>query len=135
MLRHSILFKSKNCYLDPTSSRGPRRTRMVLALWMLTASLATHGAESWHQSAIQQVYPLSDGSFVLILLTDAATCSSASSPDYYVVAPGQNGVTADGIKLLFAASLAAAAQGNPVTIAFDNATTNCYVNRLVVSYS
>ena len=87
-----------------------------------------------HVSTIQQVYPQADGSFVLAFYTDNANCTNASSPKYYYVTAGQNGVNADGVKLMFASALAAAAQQRTVTIVFSDTTVNCYINRLIVAY-
>jgi hypothetical protein len=65
-------------------------------------------------------------------LTDHASCTSAASPDYYYITVGQNGVTADGLRAMHATALTAFAMERQVSIAFDNATANCYINRLIV---
>lgn len=102
----------------------------LVGLW--APSAPSEAAATWLVSTIKWVYPQADGSFVLTFAADPPTCTSASSPKYLLVMAGQNGVTADGVKSMLATSLAAFAMGAQVQINFDDATSNCYVNRLVV---
>jgi len=84
-------------------------------------------------SAIQSVYPQDDGSFVIKLYTDSAACTSTNRPyKYYFVKAGQFGMTAEGVKMNYAAALFALGTGKQVIVAFDESTTCCYVNRLDV---
>jgi hypothetical protein len=102
----------------------------VLALWFITGTALA--ANAYHGAQLKSVYPLSDGSFVLVFMTDTAACSSTNSPKYFYVTAGQNGVTADGVKNMLAAALTAFALEKLVYIAFDDATPSCYINRLSV---
>ena len=118
-------------------SKRPRAAKLALiciSSFLLLAPTA-HAAEAWHSSTIRSVYPLSDGNFVLIFDAQSAQCTNATSPKYHYVAVGQNGVTTDGIKALLATALAAAAQRLTVTIAFEGASSACYINRLSVLYN
>jgi hypothetical protein len=110
-----------------------RRTIVTLFLGVLVSAPAS-AAEQWVASTIKYVYPLSEGSVVLAFHVDSAACPATGSPKYYYLQVGQNGVTADGITRIFAAAVAAAAAGNIVHVAYDNATSNCYINRLAVIY-
>lgn len=95
-----------------------------------SVALAT---EHYHTSTLKFVYPLASGDFVIGFDIDSGFCSSASSPKYHYLTVGQNGVTSEGSKKLFAAVLTAVATRQSVTIAFDDATAYCYVNRLTVT--
>jgi hypothetical protein len=68
--------------------------------------------------------------FVLIFDTSAPDCASPNH--YHYVVPTQNGVTDEGAKRIYAAALSALAMDKTVQVNFDNATSACYVNRLVV---
>lgn len=68
----------------------------------------------------------------LAFTSDHARCSKANSPKFYYIASGQKNVTADGLRAMQAAALTAYAMGRQVSIAFDDATSCCYVNRLKV---
>ncbi len=103
----------------------------MAALLMLAASL-TFATERYHVSTLKFVYPLSNGDFVLGFDSDPSTCSSASSPKYIYVSVGQNGVTSTGSAKLFAAAMTALVTRQSVAAAFDDATSNCYVNRFSV---
>jgi hypothetical protein len=119
-------------YARPSTLR-----RIIIAASILVAcavSAEIHAAERWHGSTITNVYPLSNGGFILNFSVDNAYCSNSNSPRYYYVSVGENGMTAEGLKLLFAASLAAAAGKNTVSFVFDDATSYCYINRLSVVY-
>ncbi len=104
--------------------------RFSLVIIVLLYSLEGLAAPTWHTSTIRSVYPLSDGSVVLTFDSDSPNCSNASDPDYYYIRVGQNGMTSDGLKLLYAAALTAFTTGSRVSINYDDATTGCYINRL-----
>jgi hypothetical protein len=90
---------------------------------------AIANAEAWHTSTIKQVYPLGDGSFVLIMTVDAAACSGTPGSKYHYVRPGVNGVTSDGVRAMLATALTAFALGKTVSMAFDETSSSCDVNR------
>lgn len=66
---------------------------------------------------------------------DTAECSGLGSPKYMYVTVGQNGITAEGSKKIYAAAMLALANRMTVYIAFDDATQYCYVNRLTAAAS
>jgi hypothetical protein len=105
--------------------------RMVFLTLLALTCFNSYAAISSVQSTVKSVYPLSDGSFVIILTNDTSTCAAAA-PKYFFVTPGQNGVTLDGAKAMLATALTAFATGSSLALVFDDATTSCYVNRISV---
>src|SRR5262245_32596258 len=97
----------------------------------LLFSTASQAVERQHQSTLKFVYPLANGDFVLGFDVDAPQCS-APSPKYMYAAVGQNGMTAEGAKKLYAAALTGFAAGRLVSIAYDDSSAYCYINRLSV---
>ena len=107
--------------------------RIALGLVMLSlGSLAANAAEVWHTAYLKNVYPQANGSVILVFTTDQASCTNTNSPKYYSITVGQNSVTVDGLRAMHATALTAFAMERQVSIAFDNATANCYINRLIV---
>jgi len=112
-----------------------------MRLWLsfvfafLVGSYQAIAADVWHSAKIKQVYPLSQGDFILTFEQDSPACLNGNTPKYYYVAVGQNGVTADALKNLLSVSLAAAAQRKTVVINFNDQSTACYINRLSVDFS
>lgn len=93
-------------------------------------------AESrWHSSKVKILYPASDGSFVIRFEHDSTYCTSSSSPHYYYVREGENGVSTEGVKNMLAVAMSAAALRKVVTINYQDNDSNCYINRLFVNYS
>jgi hypothetical protein len=103
--------------------------RMVFLTLLTIACSNSYVAAALVQSTVKSVYPLSDGSFVIILTNDTSTCPGAS-PKYFFVTPGQNSMTLDGAKAMLATALTAFAPGSSLALSFDDATTYCYVNRI-----
>lgn len=99
---------------------------------LMAISSGAIAAESWHISTIQKIYPLADGSFVLVFDTNASDCANTNTGKFHYVAPTQNGMTDAGAEKIYAAALLAMAMEKTVQVAFDNATSSCYVNRLVL---
>jgi hypothetical protein len=104
-------------------------TRMLCLILMSCAANAT---EAWHASTIKWLYPQADGSFVLVFDTNAPACTAVGADKYHYVLPSQNGMTVEGAKKLYAAAMMAMAMDKTVQVAFDDSTSNCYVNRLLV---
>ncbi len=105
---------------------------LAIGIFLAALSSAALATETWHTSTIKYVYPLADGTYVLIFDTNAPTCTSTTTDKYHYVIPSQNGMTDEGAKKIYAAALLALATDKAVQIAFDDATTNCYINRLSV---
>lgn len=100
-------------------------------LFAASAFAATH----WHASTIKSVYPHGNGTIVLVLNTDAASCTTTTpgvEKQHHLVV-GQNGVTAEGLKHLYAAALLAKATGASVTLVYSDEPDYCYVSRIRVN--
>jgi hypothetical protein len=113
-----------------------RRIALRVAVTLMTffALQDAHAAEHWISSTIKAVYTQSTGSFILVFNTQYGAPPCNSQPQYFYVTVGENGVTAEGVKSLLATSLAAASQHQTVEVAFDDTTSQCYVNRVWVYF-
>lgn len=107
---------------------------LIPALIATLLSSSAIADPTWHTSTIRQVYPLANGDVVLTFMEDSAACASASTPDYFYIRVGLNGVTAEGLKNMLAAALTAASTGKSVSINFDDSNPGCFVNRLSVRF-
>lgn len=103
---------------------------LCAVLWVGQAS----AANVWHQSVITLIYPQPDGGVVLTFMSDSPTCTNASNPKYYYIKVGENGVTTDGMKNMYALALTAATNGQTVNVVFDDSTSGCFINRMHVSF-
>lgn len=108
----------------------------VTAFCFLGIQSVVHAADVYASSRIKEVYPLSNGTFVLTFKDRNPACNNNGAGDpYFYVAVGLNGVTADGAKMILATALTAAAQGRVVHYVWDSANTStCPINRLSVSF-
>lgn len=104
---------------------------VVVGLLLLAASRLC-AAETWHTAQIRWIYPQADGNFVVTFQSDSAACTSANNPKYYFVGNGYNGVNAEGVTKIYAAAMLALALGKSLTIAFDEGTSSCSVNRALM---
>lgn len=103
----------------------------TLALLLLCG--VAHAAEVWHTSTLKRIYPLANGSIVLQFDSESASCTATTNPKYYNIVVGQNGVTTDGLRNMLAVALTAFSTGRSISIAFDDASPSCYVNRLQIN--
>lgn len=106
-------------------------TASVAAALLLMAT-ATFATERSYTSTLKYVYPVSSGDFIIVFDTDPTTCTATGPNKYLYVSVGQNGITATGSAKIYSAALAALYARGIVTVAFDDATTNCFVNRMTV---
>lgn len=75
---------------------------------------------------------MADGTVALGFTASAPVCNSAGPVRYMYLATGQNGMSADGFKNLYAAALTAFAAEKTVDIIYDDSSSYCYVNRLLI---
>lgn len=68
----------------------------------------------------------------MVFDTNAPDCTNTNTGKYHYVKPTQNDMTDAGAEKIYAAALLAMAMEKTVRVAFDNATSSCYVNRLVL---
>jgi hypothetical protein len=111
------------------------RTLVACVVLMISAVVSSNAiaVERYHQSTVKWVYPLNGGDFVLGFDADSASCTASGAPKYMYVQVGQNGVNAEGSKKMYAAALLAFAMAKQMSIAFDDATPQCYINRVTVT--
>ena len=114
---------------DIGMARLVRFSRVALIMILMGSAPDAFATTRWFQSTLAFVYPLGDGSFVLGFTQASPQCQSPNSPQYFYVAAGQNGVTADGAKAMLATALTAFALERSLSIVFDDATPSCYINR------
>ena len=107
--------------------------RVVAAALFAVSAAQVNAAEGWYQDYIKTIYPLSTGDFVVTFVNSPASCLNTSNPKYFHVEAGKNGVTTDGVKAMLATSLTAYAAGKRLTVVFDDTSTSCSVNRMVIS--
>ncbi|WP_444998421.1 hypothetical protein [Aliikangiella sp. IMCC44359] len=107
--------------------------KLLFTLFLL-ASYSVSSAEIWHASKIKTIYPLGNGDFVLQFYEDSPACTSNTSPDYYYVSVGINGVTAEASKKFYSLAMSTAVAKTPITINFDDSTSSCNISRLLASY-
>ena len=103
---------------------------VVAAALGVLGSAPALAAEQWATGNVGYVYPQGSGNFVVTITNAPATCTNPANPKYFHIYNGQNGVNADGVKAMLAVVLTAHASGKQIQIAFDDSTSNCYVNRL-----
>lgn len=115
-----------------------RLVTTFLSKSLATASLSilstpALAVEQYHQSTVYALSPLANGDFIVQFNVQSPQCSSPAAPyKYMYVVVGQNGMTIEGAKKMYAAVLSAWALGKLVTLAFDDGTTYCYINRMGV---
>lgn len=91
-----------------------------------------YAAEQTKISHVTAVYPQANGSFVISLADEPLACTSAYVPKRMHVKVGENSVTADAAKQMYAAALVALATDLFVFVVYDDATSSCFINRLQV---
>jgi hypothetical protein len=124
---------SKGCNAMNMPSKGLRPSALVSGLcgWVLIASAGSAiASEQWVTDNVKYVYPQPDGSFVISFVNPQPICTSTATPQYFTVQAGANGMTADGVKVMFATALTALATDKQIQLAFEASTASCYVNRL-----
>ena len=105
--------------------------KILLACLGLGVS-ALANAETWHTSTIKMVYPLADGSFVLVMTEDASACAGSPGNKYHYVRPGVFGVTSEGVRGMLASALTAFALEKSISILFDESNSSCDINRFTI---
>lgn len=112
-----------------------KKTLFTIIVGLFFTSVV-NGETRWHDNTtISKVYPQAHGGFILTFSTNNPYCTDANSPEqYFRVEVGQNGVTQEGLMLIYSAALTAAATNKQVIAIFDDRTSQCYINRLVVDF-
>jgi hypothetical protein len=109
-------------------------TRLLAASILTVSGTYAHAAESWLVSKVKVVYPQANGSVILSFVDNAPNCSNPTTPTKYMyIQVGQNGVTAEGLKNMLSTALVAYATGGVLSVAFDDGTSACNINRLAMA--
>lgn len=107
--------------------------KVVSALLATLSLLPAASQAATFSGQLSFLYPMANGTVALAFTGSAPGCSTASGSIFYAyLAPGQNGVTADGFKNLYSAILMAFAAERTLDVTYDNSTLYCYVNNLIV---
>ncbi|MCP4486711.1 MAG: response regulator receiver protein [Gammaproteobacteria bacterium] len=94
-----------------------------------------HATDQWHVGGkVDLVFATSNGDLIIVFDKDSVHCTSGENPDYYRVAVGQNGVTAEGANKIYSAALTAGAANKTLDINFDDSSSECYVNRARINF-
>lgn len=107
----------------------------IFGLSLLAALAATFPSQATEQtkiSTVAQVYPQANGSFAVSLVDAPTACTSTFTPKRLYVKVGENSVTAEALRAMYAAALVALTAQLTVYVAYDDATSSCYVNRVLV---
>lgn len=106
--------------------------RYLCFLFLLLMSQFALSVEQYHTAQVARVYPLASGDFVLTFKAQSSFCKNLDK--YYYVSVGKNGVTQEGSEKMMSVALAAASMGKPLTVLFDDASSECSINRLLVDF-
>lgn len=87
-------------------------------------------AGTWYKSPIDLVYPLANGDFMIRFVESNPICTNPNG--FHRIYVGSYGVTLEGSNKIFAAALAASAQGVEVEASVDIEGDQCYINRLKI---
>ena len=106
--------------------------KLVSIIAALTVSIGlvsqASATEAWTTSTITGVFPVGSGYFVLYFESGTSCGGGAAT-----VTVGQNGMTTEGAHMLLSVALTAFTTSKPVQVAYDNATSQCYVNRILMT--
>jgi len=104
--------------------------RVTAGALLMTTALSAHSADVSVISSLLSVYPGANGTYTLTFSDDAPSCSSPNTPKRFAVKIGENGMTSEGAKQIYAAALAALLADKNVHFTFSDLTTDCFINRL-----
>jgi len=106
---------------------------IALAVVLCLSGGSSSAAEIILTANVLRVHPLADGSIVLMMTADSSSCTNTSTPyKHYHVKVGQNNVTTDGLRAIQATAMTAFSTGYRLAVYFDDGTTFCYVNRVLL---
>lgn len=91
--------------LDQMIAKRPSLCFLVVAATATLLSVPAYPAEQWQISQVTAVYPMANGSFAISLRDQPAACSSTMTPKRFYVSVGENSVSADGAKEMYAGGI------------------------------
>lgn len=81
---------------------------------------------------ISSLQVVETGGFLISFSTPLATPCASSGPSTLYVYPGQNAMTADGVKAHYATALAAFLSGKQISVMYESASAYCWGRYLAV---
>lgn len=102
--------------------------KLFLSTLLLISTQSFAATEQWFMGTISALYPLSDGSFIVLFNEDSTECSDAGK--YHWVVVGQNNVTTEGAERMLSTVMAAGMANKQININFDKDSSKCYINRM-----
>ncbi|TQV86651.1 response regulator receiver protein [Aliikangiella coralliicola] len=106
--------------------------KLFLVASICLMSKTAFAAGVWHTSKIKMIYPLADGSVILTFKSDSASCTNAGIPKHYQLKVNSNGVTETALNNIYSIAMLAFSTGKNLTIYFDDSTSSCYINRMLI---
>lgn len=76
---------------------------------------------------------MATGVYALLFADQPPGCTSTQTPKRFYVKVGEIGMTTEGARQIYAATLTALATDMPLFVVFDNATSDCYISRVQIS--
>jgi hypothetical protein len=107
-------------------SRGIRTAAFLVFL----AHVPAAGAIDNHTSTLTRIIPAQDGQVEVLTNTNASSCNKGDNN--FNLKIGENSVTPEAARNIYAAFLFAMALGKTVTIYFNENSAQCYVQRVHV---
>lgn len=105
---------------------------ILASIGLLAGLPQPSSAEQAHTGTLKWIYPQADGSYVLTFDTNPSACPNANATKYLYVQVGQNGMTAESAKYIYAAALSAMSLGKQLQVYYNDASIYCYINRAVL---
>lgn len=89
-------------------------------------------AETAVVTNIDRIFPANTGIIDIVPTTQSSACTNTTTPKRYRMQVGVSGMTADGMRQLYAAILYAASTGKAVTLYFDETSASCNITRVLI---
>lgn len=106
-----------------------RKVEKCVLIALSALATEAQAMDVYFTSSITSIRTFSNGSgFILTLANDSPSCTGGSTPKFYYVLDGYNGVTLAGVPALLSTALSARLTSRQVSIMFSDSTPNCYVN-------
>lgn len=105
-------------------------------LGSLLLSCSSFATNRWHTGNITYLYPLGNGTVIIYMDSSNQYClNSAGTPKqtfYLALDKGPTKVTEFGHKNIYSSALTAFATGKKLRVYFDDTTTGCYIDRILM---
>lgn len=110
-----------------------KKLLMVFVAFSVLFFAALANAGTWMSGmSVRGVQSLADGGFIIYGPPNAAPQCPEGGKLFYV-RNGENGQTSEGVKSALSIVLVAFVSGKTITFAYDESSSNCYVNTILVN--